>query len=92
MKHTFTAVCFVIFILAACKPETESKNGFEWSAADQKKFMDNCTPGAIQSLNEKEGTDYCDCVMKKLMQEYPNSIDVAKASQSQMSQWAADCR
>ncbi len=186
MKPTITAICFVIFIFAACKPKTESNNGFDmpgsdnsskkgtwsvdykqdmmseirayakkndiakdnqldyaicvinaleikfpdenvdkqsseaqkilqdcktnntnnsdvsnqpntnnnsqWSATEQKQFMDNCTPGAIKSLNERAGTEYCDCVMKKLMQEYPNPIDVAKASQSLMTRLAASCR
>lgn len=186
MKHTFTALCFVIFIFSACKPKTESKNGFDlpgdntsttekkrnwsddyrksmrseihdyarkhsipntldygicvidaleikfpegnvdklsaeaqqilqncknnntqstspsnqsttnisaqWSAADQKEFMDGCTPDAIKSLNERAGNEYCDCMLKKLMQEYPNIKEVEKAPQNHLMKLAMDCK
>lgn len=72
--------------------QSNTNNSAQWSAADQKEFMDNCTPGAVKSLNERAGTEYCDCMMKKLMQEYPNSKDVGNATESHLTQLAVACR
>lgn len=62
-----------------------------WSASDQKEFMDNCTPGASKSLGTSGANNYCDCAMRKLMQSYPNSADLATASESQIKALTADC-
>jgi hypothetical protein len=69
-----------------------NNNSQVWSTADQQEFLDNCTPGASKSLGSRAGSDYCNCVMKKLMQEYPDSKDVSKASQQHISELAADCK
>lgn len=66
-------------------------NSANWSASDQREFMDNCTPGASKSLGTTAATNYCDCVMRKLMQAYPNSADVGNVSKSEMSALAQDC-
>ena len=62
-----------------------------WTEADKREFMNNCTPGASKTLGTSGATDYCDCMMRKLMQEYPNSADVGNVSQTHMSALAADC-
>lgn len=62
-----------------------------WSAAEQKEFMDICTPGAAKSMGTGTAADYCDCMLKKLMQEYPNSGEVDKVSKSHMTELAKDC-
>jgi len=69
-----------------------NNNNQAWSTIDQQEFLDNCTPGASKSLGSRAGSDYCNCVMKKLMQEYPDSKDVSKASQQHISELAADCK
>jgi hypothetical protein len=62
-----------------------------WSASDQKEFMDNCTPGASKTLGNSGAFSYCDCMLKKLMYEYPNSADVGNVSKSHMTELANDC-
>lgn len=62
-----------------------------WSVSDQREFMDNCTPGASKSMGSAAAYNYCDCMLKKLMQEYPNSADVGNVSKSHMSELASDC-
>ncbi len=71
---------------------SNSSSSPAWSAADQQEFLDNCTPGASKSLGSRAGSDYCNCVMKKLMLEYPDSRDVSKASQQHISELAAECK
>lgn len=70
---------------------SNNSNSASWTASEQREFMDNCTPGASKSLGTSAATDYCDCMMKKLMQEYPNSADVGNVSKSHMSSLASDC-
>ena len=62
-----------------------------WSAADQKEFLDNCVPGASRTLGSNEAYNYCDCMMRKLMQEYPNSSTVGNVSKEHMSALAQEC-
>lgn len=66
-------------------------NNQSWSVADQNEFMDNCTPGASKSLGASQGSSYCDCMLRKLMREYPNSKDVGNVSKEHMSQLASEC-
>ena len=70
---------------------SNNSNSGSWTASEQREFMDNCTPGASKSLGTSAATDYCDCMMKKLMQEYPNSADAGNVSKTHMSSLAADC-
>ncbi len=62
-----------------------------WSSSDQKEFMDNCVPGASSSLGQAKATTYCDCMLTKIIQEYPNSQNAANMPKSRMTQLAADC-
>jgi len=66
-------------------------NTSSWSVADQNEFMDNCTPGASKTLGASGGNSYCDCMLKKLMSEYPNSKDVGNVSKEHMSALASQC-
>lgn len=66
-------------------------NSQSWSLSDQREFMDNCTPGASKTLGTNAANNYCDCMLKKLMQEYPNSKDVGNVSKTHMSSLASDC-
>lgn len=85
-----------------CAPNTSTQSnqsnqsynnsgGGSWSMTDQREFMANCTPGASTSLGTSGANDYCDCMLKKLMQAYPNSADVGNVSKEQMSTLAQDC-
>jgi hypothetical protein len=66
-------------------------NSGAWSASDQREFMDNCTPGASKTLGSSGAYNYCDCMLKKLMYEYPNSADVGNVSKTHMTELANDC-
>lgn len=62
-----------------------------WSASDQKEFMDNCTPGASTSLGQTKASEYCSCMLYKIMQEYPKSADASNMPKSHMSELAKQC-
>lgn len=88
-------------IRRACLPAAVNKTGEKsksgssaavtWSAADQKQFMDNCRPGVVKVLGTGGANNYCDCIMKKLMQEYPDSREVDNVSEAHVKQLASDC-
>lgn len=90
----------LVVIRSACLPAAVNKNAQKsnpgsatkvvWSAADQKQFMDNCRPGVIKVLGAG-GDNYCDCIMKKLMQEYPDPKEVDKVSEAHLKKLASDC-
>ena len=80
-----------------CNASSQSQNNNQsnsgsWSYAVQKQFMDDCIPAASSSLGQVKATTYCDCMMTKLMQEYPNSEDAVNMPKNRMSQLATECR
>ena len=78
------------------QPNSNSSNSNNstkvWSAADQQEFLDNCVPGASKSLTPRAGKDYCNCMLQKLMKEYPDSKDVSNASERHLKILATDCK
>jgi hypothetical protein len=72
--------------------QTEQKNTIAgWTVSDQKEFMDGCTPTVNKTLGTRGATDYCDCLLKKLMQEYPDPKNVDRVSKTHLSALATDC-
>lgn len=71
--------------------ESNAGDAKAWSVDDQREFIDNCIPTADRSLGTSGANNYCDCLLKKLMQEYPDSKNVDKATKSHLSILAAGC-
>ena len=69
----------------------QTNNLTGWSVADQKQFIDGCTPTVNKTLGTRAASDYCDCLLKKLMQEYPDSKSVDRASKTHLSALASEC-
>lgn len=74
---------------SSASPGSGSNAG--WSYSDQKAFMDKCVSGASTSLGSSGASSYCECMLDKLMQAYPNAKDVGNVSKEQMSSLANDC-
>ena len=62
-----------------------------WSSAQQKEFMDNCVPKAAESMGQQRATDYCQCMMDKIMIDYPVANDAANMSKERMTELARQC-
>ncbi|MDB5199856.1 MAG: hypothetical protein JWO92_1819 [Chitinophagaceae bacterium] len=71
--------------------QSNNSNLQGWSLSDRQEFMDNCPSTAIKTLGTIGANDYCDCMLKKLMQEYPDSKDVGNVSKTHISALAFDC-
>ena len=77
--------------LTSVQNDRSAGNSPGWSAEDQREWMDNCTPEAGKTLGRAAANDYCDCVMKKMMKEYPDAKDVGSVSQTHLNALASDC-
>lgn len=73
------------------KDEADNSNSQGWSDSDQRVFIDNCIPTVNKTLGTSGAAGYCDCLLKKLMQEYPDSKDVDKASRAHLAALASEC-
>ncbi|MEO5647996.1 MAG: hypothetical protein ABIQ56_06515 [Chitinophagaceae bacterium] len=62
-----------------------------WSSADMKEFKDNCVPGLITSMGNSKASNYCDCMLEKIMVASPDSKDAGQIGKSTMTEWAKDC-
>lgn len=69
----------------------QSNKSTGWSVYDQREFIDNCIPTVNKTLDTMGANDYCDCMLKKLIQDYPDSKDVDKASKTYLNALASDC-
>jgi hypothetical protein len=77
--------------LTSVKNDRSANNTQGWSVEDQRGWMDNCTPGAGKTLGAAAANNYCDCMMRKLMKEYPDSKDIGSVSQSHLNALASGC-
>src|ERR1035437_6749795 len=64
--------------------QNNSNYSRQWSTSEQNEFLDGCTPGASKSLGDGANV-YCNCMLQKLMKEYPNLQDAGNASKTHMS-------
>ncbi len=71
---------------------SSSGSSQQWSTTDKQEFIDACIPDASKALGDGTGKTYCNCVLEKLMKEYPNPKDAGKASGSRMTEYAKECR
>jgi len=71
--------------------QNNSNYSRQWSTSDQREFMNNCVPGASKTLGNTGATDYCSCVMNKIMAEYPDSKDARNIPKDHMTSLANDC-
>ena len=52
--------------------QNQNQNQKQWSNDDQKAFLQGCVTLAIKRMDGGSATQYCDCIMQKLMQKYPS--------------------
>ncbi len=47
-----------------------------WSGANQRRFTEACVEESLSwAGSEERASDYCECVLGKMMQRYPNDED-----------------
>lgn len=63
---------FALIVVSSC---ISSCTDF-WSGSTKREFHEACSTEAIKWAGTQERADsYCDCVLKKMMQRYPNEND-----------------
>jgi hypothetical protein len=69
--------------------------GSGWSSSEKDVFVSNCVREATKSgsLSETQGTNYCECMQRKLEILYPNAAEVGNIDMEseRMKQMVADC-
>ncbi|MDQ6757411.1 MAG: hypothetical protein M3004_10800 [Bacteroidota bacterium] len=68
----------------------KTSNKSEWSATDQKEFMDNCVPHVSEGLGAN-AAGYCNCILNKIMIEYPDPKDAGSIPKNKINLLATDC-
>lgn len=62
-----------------------------WSSAEKNTFMSTCVDGAKSSMGQSKATSYCNCMMDKIEEIYPDANDAEKMDQQKMMEMAQDC-
>ena len=77
--------------LTSVQNDRSAANSQGWTAEDQREWMNNCTPDAGKTLGAAAANNYCDCMMRKLIKEYPDPKDIGSVSQTHLNALASDC-
>ena len=78
MALLFVVTCF------SCKRK--------WSENDKSEFLGGCLKAAIRDMGEEKAKPYCNCLLKKIVDKYPNANDAAYIRyDSTNRQLAKDC-
>lgn len=63
----------------------------EWSKEEQTTFISNCIEGAKTGMDEKTSTDYCSCMLEKMMSNYSSLEASSKITIGEIQVMASDC-
>lgn len=73
------------------RDDTDDETSPPWSNAEIKKFKDKCVPKLVSQLGAANARNYCDCMLEKIMVEYPDSKDAEEIAEKQILDWANLC-
>jgi len=63
-----------------------------WSDAQKAEFTSRCVQTAAKSVGEQKAKSYCDCMLPKVIEAYPNAADVGAITPAQIEKWAKQCK
>lgn len=81
-----TSIVLVSALLLAACGDSEK----EWPQADQDSFTENCVPEAAEA-ETIDAEAYCDCMLHKVMDKYPDPEDAEELGIGEMFEMAQDC-
>lgn len=67
-----------VFLLVSCEQSS-------WNEEEQEAFMDEC-------LSEMEDKTYCECYMKKVMEQYPQAEEAEEMSFEEAYEFSKACQ
>lgn len=68
-----------------------NNNKKQWSNDDQSSFLQNCIAGGIKTMDAGTATQICDCLLQKLMQEYPSKSAANAITQEHSAELETQC-
>ena len=68
-----------------------NQNQKQWSNDDQSAFLGGCVSSGIKTMDAGTATQLCDCLLQKLMQEYPNRAAANSISQEHSAELETQC-
>ena len=72
-------------------PNYQNNNQKQWSNDDQGSFLQNCISSGIKTMDAGTATQLCDCLLQKLMQEYPSKSAANAISQEHSAELETQC-
>ncbi|MBN2681079.1 MAG: hypothetical protein JXR58_01100 [Bacteroidales bacterium] len=62
----------------------------KWSKVEREAFMSTCVEG-LAGTPDIDAEDYCNCMLEKLEDKFPNAIEAQNIDELQLQEWAVDC-
>lgn len=87
-----SSIIAALFLLAACSSGGSKKTAKSaWPEDQQKAFMENCTNTAQNGMDPDQAQKYCDCMLQKMMDKYPDVNDAGNINIDEMTDMASGC-
>ncbi|MEO6611710.1 MAG: hypothetical protein ABIT05_02215 [Chitinophagaceae bacterium] len=67
------------------KKEVNACLGGTWNSADRSDFLNSCIESAKGSLGAEKSKTYCECMLFKVEQRFPNSADATKLTTEKLN-------
>jgi hypothetical protein len=78
----------ILFLLVLCLLSCKRK----WTQDDKAEFLGGCLRTATNNLGEDRAKPYCNCLLQKMVEKYPNANDIRYVKyDSSIAQLAKDC-
>jgi len=86
---SFTSVLVIVSLLILPSCGEESKATDSWPTSEKEGFITEC----VENMNEPgiDAEDYCNCMLDKVIKEYPTPEDALKIDMEWMIKEAQTC-
>ncbi len=95
MRKSAVRILSFLLIMASLLTYSCNSQTSGWSEKEKKDFLKGCVNASKGRLSEEQSKDFCDCMLNKVMADFPNFSDLKKKKKSEMmekrKEWGKAC-
>lgn len=85
MRKMMVCSCFVFISFAACSSKAT------WSSEQKDAFFEMCYNGTASQFEPDVAENYCNCMLEKIMEKYPDPESIDDITMEEMHSYAFGC-
>ena len=84
MNRITIIILFTLSLFGSCSEEKKEVKTSNWPQELKDKLTNDCFAEAINQLDSAKAREACNCVLEKMMAEYPDTTDVRALGEKRM--------